>query len=345
MWNVMKMDDGYSYLIDVTNCDEGTIGAPNLLFMAYGPSGSYNQTYTFPVRNTSINYTYDDDTKASFSKGELTISDTEYLTRIAGDANNDGEVNVSDIQEIVNYIMGKPSANFKQAAADLNGDGEINVTDIVKVVSIIIGNSNVPDQTPIPEMADNGKLTVSSIELKAGESQQVAVNLNNDSKKYAAFQYDFTLPEGITIAKNNKGKFVATLNEDRKDDHTLNVSETESDTYRFLAFSMTNTEFYGTEGALVYVTLQASESISEGNKTATIQSQVFTEISGEQYKWDDFSFTVTITPNSTGIIEISAENPVDVYNIQGNKVRSKATTLSDLPQGVYIVNGRKVIMK
>lgn len=55
--------------------------------------------------------------------------------------------------------------------------------------------------------------------------------------------------------------------------------------------------------------------------------------------------TLTITPNSTGILEISAENPIDVYNMQGNKVRSKATTLSDLPKGIYIVNGRKVIVK
>ena len=55
--------------------------------------------------------------------------------------------------------------------------------------------------------------------------------------------------------------------------------------------------------------------------------------------------TLTITPNSTGILEISADNPVDVYNMQGNKVRSKATTLSNLPKGIYIVNGRKVIVK
>ncbi len=52
-----------------------------------------------------------------------------------------------------------------------------------------------------------------------------------------------------------------------------------------------------------------------------------------------------VTPGGTGIREISADNPVDVYNMQGNKVRSKATTLSGLPKGIYIVNGRKVIVK
>ena len=52
-----------------------------------------------------------------------------------------------------------------------------------------------------------------------------------------------------------------------------------------------------------------------------------------------------VTPGGTGIREISADSPVDVYNMQGNKVRSKATTLSGLPKGIYIVNGRKVIVK
>ena len=140
MWNVMKMDDGYSYLIDVTNCDEGTIGAPNLLFMAYGPSGSYNQTYTFPVRNTSIHYTYDDDTKALFSEGELSISGNAYLTRIAGDANNDGSVTVGDIVAVVNIIAGN-TGNYNLNAADANKDGTISVGDIVTIVNIMAGNN------------------------------------------------------------------------------------------------------------------------------------------------------------------------------------------------------------
>ena len=55
--------------------------------------------------------------------------------------------------------------------------------------------------------------------------------------------------------------------------------------------------------------------------------------------------TLTITPEGTGMKEISVDNPVDVYNMQGHKVRSKTTTLSGLPKGVYIVNGRKIVVK
>lgn len=60
---------------------------------------------------------------------------------VEGDANADGQVNVTDIVATVNKIMGNDDPLFNMAAADVNGDGEINVTDIVMMVSIIM-NSN-----------------------------------------------------------------------------------------------------------------------------------------------------------------------------------------------------------
>ena len=53
---------------------------------------------------------------------------------------------------------------------------------------------------------------------------------------------------------------------------------------------------------------------------------------------------LTVT-ESTGIATISVTRPVNVYNVQGRMVRSKATTLDGLPKGVYIVNGRKVVVR
>ena len=61
---------------------------------------------------------------------------------IPGDANGDGNVNVTDIVEIVNDILGHPSDKFDPIAADVNGDGKVNVTDIVMVVNIILSSSS-----------------------------------------------------------------------------------------------------------------------------------------------------------------------------------------------------------
>ena len=141
-------------------------------------------------------------------------------------------------------------------------------------------------------LADN--LTVGAVTLMPGETKQVAICLNNPQKMYAAFQFDLALPEGICVAKNEKGKLVASLDEDRKDDHTLNISDRGNGVYRLMTFSMNNSDFYGMEGALVYVTLKADENIGSGAKTATVKSQVFTESDGIQSKWEDVSFTITV---------------------------------------------------
>jgi hypothetical protein len=50
----------------------------------------------------------------------------------------------------------------------------------------------------------------------------------------------------------------------------------------------------------------------------------------------------------TGIEQLeenSAIEPYDVYDLSGRKVLQKTTTLDGLPEGVYIVNGKKVLKK
>jgi hypothetical protein len=55
-----------------------------------------------------------------------------------GDANGDGTINAADIVEVVNYIMGNPTASFIFSAADINNDGSVNAADIVLIVNAIM---------------------------------------------------------------------------------------------------------------------------------------------------------------------------------------------------------------
>ena len=177
--------------------------------------------------------------------------------------------------------------------------------------------------------ADN--LTVSSVEMNAGETKKLSISLDNTSKMYTGFQFDLELPEGVTIAKKSNGKLNASLNEDRIDDHTLSIQDLGSNTYRFLTFSMTNAEFSGTSGAIVNLTLQADESISSGEKTATIISQVFTEAGGTQHKWDNVSFTITIA--AAVVPEITADNKSRKYGEDNPELTYTTTaTLTGVPQ-------------
>lgn len=59
--------------------------------------------------------------------------------------------------------------------------------------------------------------------------------------------------------------------------------------------------------------------------------------------WSLFQQIVAI---DTGIDGVAADSrPHDVYDLNGRKVRSQVTTHEGLPRGIYVVNGRKVVIK
>lgn len=71
MWNIVTMPDGKNYLVDVTNCDAGTIGYSDKLFLV-GTQGSIGRGYTFNIPG-SITYTYDSETTSLYGTGDDSI--------------------------------------------------------------------------------------------------------------------------------------------------------------------------------------------------------------------------------------------------------------------------------
>lgn len=57
---------------------------------------------------------------------------------IKGDVNGDGETNIADAMAVINHILKRPSASFKEEAADVNIDGDTNIADAMAVVNIIL---------------------------------------------------------------------------------------------------------------------------------------------------------------------------------------------------------------
>ena len=73
MWNVVRMDDGRNYVVDVTNCDTGTVGWPDQLFLA---SATYtgNYSYDCACNSGAITYSYNSETIGIYDESELLIS-------------------------------------------------------------------------------------------------------------------------------------------------------------------------------------------------------------------------------------------------------------------------------
>ena len=149
-------------------------------------------TATVTVMPTKINY--------SGHGREYTFN---IIMAPKGDANHDGLVNVTDIVEIVNYILGRPSSRFHFDSSDVNDDGNVNVTDIVLVVSIILSGDNSAAtrqaiDEALAEIMDDYITAVNSIE---SDSKVDVYDLRG--KKVRANATDLKgLPQGVYIIRD-----------------------------------------------------------------------------------------------------------------------------------------------
>ena len=177
-------------------------------------------------------------------------------------------------------------------------------------------------------------LSMNDVTLAPGESAQVSVNLTN-ATPYTAFQFDMTLPEGITVEG-------ATLNTARATNHILKTG-TVNGKYRVLAYSYNaetnegNTPLTGTEGAIVNLTLKAGASVAEGAKIVIDAGsadqdggQVFVEADGTtNYEMAEVAAAVTV---SDGV-------PVTITNGVTTLVSDKDLDFSNAAVKAYIATG------
>ena len=76
MWNVVAIG-GRNYLVDVTNCDTGSIGVPDKLFLCGAAENVAGKQYTVTLWRTIV-YEYDEKTVESYAPEHLKLSPVAY---------------------------------------------------------------------------------------------------------------------------------------------------------------------------------------------------------------------------------------------------------------------------
>ena len=90
---------------------------------------------------------------------------------------------------------------------------------------------------------------------------------------------------------------------------------------------------------LPQVTTDATAASAPGDYVLTVSGGEATN-----YKFSYTNGTLTIQ-QATGIRNVEFDRPVNVYTLGGVLVRRNATSFDGLPDGVYIVNGKKILVK
>lgn len=241
---------------------------------------------------------------------------------VMNDVNGDGERDVVDVVDIARYVVGTPAETFLEILADINSDGDVNVGDAVSLVNLIAGDQNFAKPMMAPRKAETSDDALSLIE--GGNGLSLALQNNRD---YTAFQFDLYVPEGTDVTQ-------MLLNVQRKQKHQLLYKKVNEGHWRVAALSTSNRSFEGNDGELLSITL---DGIS--NEGVTLSNILFFDTEGNGYQFDD------ITLNGTTAIEIPLptlpRGEGAVYTLDGRRISESSV----LPKGIYIVNGKKVVVK
>ena len=124
MWNIVSIG-GANYLTDITNCDSGTTGAPDQLFLC-GAESSVDASYAAATTNGTVTYVYDKETLALYDK-ELVLSATKY-SPLAFDLNQ--------LIALARYAAGITTDD--SARIDVNNDGIISAADLTAMAQSLI---------------------------------------------------------------------------------------------------------------------------------------------------------------------------------------------------------------
>ena len=142
----------YVYNVEIYNGDLNALNAPRREIVEVGDStmrtvsGITDTCYTVrALANGTFEYLvkaiYTDGTESDWSNIRNVTLTGEGDDLLIGDVNRDGEVNISDITAMINYILisgGNASIDIDLDAADVTRDGEINISDITTLINMIM---------------------------------------------------------------------------------------------------------------------------------------------------------------------------------------------------------------
>ena len=285
-----------------------------------------------------------------------------------GDSNGDGKVSINDVTTTVDKIIERMPNRFIQKAADANMDGDITVSDVTATIDIILERPSAPQRTnKAAPVASDDKVFIDDFKLGNGQQQTINLQLTNTGQ-YTAFQCDIILPEGLKIAEDDEQAPMISISNANAHNHVVQANYVGNDVLRLLVMSMSNTAFSADANNVVSLTLEANAE-TLGQKVINIENVRLVNVdSRTESLAPNTQATVDIVDGLTGIqpmaavkgtkirveghdIVVTAESDgvVRLTSTDGKQrmlqVRAGEQRFSVSQSGVYVIEGRKIVIK
>lgn len=279
----------------------------------------------------------------------------ELLHTIQGDVDCNDELTVHDVVITADYLLGNIDETLNKTKADADGNGTIDADDVATVASQVVAADAVSPMYYYNTSVANAMLLAGQTELIVNDTINMPISLEKiAADSYSALQVDVEIPAGVLLA--------ATVVGDGANGHNLLLNELGDNKYRMLIYSDTNTLF-GENGAIAELSLSVSEILPENERSIKFTNALVVNTYNVEQRLGDVEAEFNVSTGISAVDEavlgvrggeqltISAltSQKINVYAVDGRLVRSlnvaAGTTVVELPAGVYVVQGEKVIIR
>jgi hypothetical protein len=302
------------------------------------------------------------------NKMDLSVTDGQMIvgaTSLAGDANGDASVDVTDVVNLVAFINGRHPAGVDSLAVDIDGNGLWDISDVTKLV-VIINSAGVPTRSA---QAEPEPLTLYRSDMSPkGNNLYIRQSAENPSRleicldnveEVQAFQADLFLPEGLSIAEEQEVQPT-----ERNAGQTLQIGKLPANRYRLLSYALkTDAAFHGKTGVLASLQLEGVDRLADGTYPVRMQQAVLTGMDRSTVRsqpWDAVlvagpsvgagrSIVFGTEPGSVLWVRGAALMQIEVWDLSGRRIVHKKLSGSEvfrtnLPRGNYIVRAQSATL-
>lgn len=197
------------------------------------------------------------------------------------------------------------------------------------------------------QQAELVNVSVEPITIETGETKTISINMTNPSVDVASFILGVELPAGLTFVQDKLWNdddeewnyFYASLTDRKLSKFVLSENyDADKNTLKMVINGMGQV-FKGTEGAIVSFTIAATETATSGQMKIYDQSwsNADASLGGER---PDINVDITVTLSTKMVPTIVNNDDANVYTLDGRKISDVSKS-----RGIYIVNGKKMIIK
>lgn len=240
MWNIVTVG-GRNYLVDVTNCDADTVGAPDKLFLCGAAENVPSKEYTVTAGSQSIVYEYDADTLSDYASSDLKLEEMPYSptsvsgltvsgTALSWNDKDNAEyylypTTMSDADIRAQWKTGGTVSDYthigtKDTISSMTVDGKAMQSQIFSFDSVPAGDYKLVIFKPEKYVPKIVEITVESTALDLGQLKLwLYGDVNYDGKvkagdatqilKYTSYKRTFSEEEMLAADVNNDGKIKA----------------------------------------------------------------------------------------------------------------------------------------